>query len=178
VFVSLYIEEICLIGLFFLSTDATGKRAKAGLAGGAVMIVALILTALFQIYIDWFRFKRDYLIYAHSSTSLKGASSTNLNTTFGRVTTTVSEEQENAGPEHGNTSGFHARAFDHPALWKKQPVVWIADDPLGIGKFETKRINDLRVEASTEYAIMDAKGTLVVERGPPDEAWYDGFTAH
>jgi hypothetical protein len=137
----------------------------------------LILTALFQIYIDHFKFKRDYLLYAHS-TSLKGASSTNLNSTFGRVHTSVSEEEENAGPEMGNTSGFHAKAFDHPALWKKQPVVWIADDPLGIGKFEAKRINEARVEASTEFAEMDAKGHLNVERGPPDEAWYGGYTAH
>ena len=80
--------------------------------------------------------------------------------------------------EHGNTSGLHGRAFDHPALWKKQPIIWIADDPLGIGKFETKRINDLRVEASTEFAHMDARGNLHVERSPPDEAWYGGFTTH
>jgi len=176
IFVSLYIEEICLIGLFFLSTGADGKRSKTGLAGGALLIVALILTALLQIYIDWFKFRTDYLVYAHS-TSLKGASQTNLNSTFGRVQTSVSDEQENAGPEMGNTSGFHAKAFDHPALWKKQPVIWIADDPLGIGKFEAKRINDARVEASTEYAEMDAKGGLNVDRGPPDEAWYGGYTA-
>jgi hypothetical protein len=38
VFVSLYIEEICLIGLFFLSTDSTGKRSRPGLAGGALLV--------------------------------------------------------------------------------------------------------------------------------------------
>ena len=38
VFVSLYIEGVCLAGLFFLSTDSTGGRSKAGLAGGAIMV--------------------------------------------------------------------------------------------------------------------------------------------
>lgn len=38
VFVSLYIEGVCLAGLFFLSTDQSGKRAKSGLACGAIMV--------------------------------------------------------------------------------------------------------------------------------------------
>jgi hypothetical protein len=38
VFVSLYLEEICLAGLFFLSTDNTGSRTKSGLACGAIMV--------------------------------------------------------------------------------------------------------------------------------------------
>ena len=138
----------------------------------------IILIALFQFYIDWFRFKKDFLIYAHSSSSTKGASTTNLNTQFGRVQTSASEEEDNAGPEHGNTTGFHERAFDHPALWKKQPVIWIADDPLGIGKFENGRLDGQRCEASTEFAHMDAKGNIEVDRSPPDEAWYGGYTAY
>ena len=38
VFVSLYLEEICLAGLFFLSTDETGGRSTSGLACGAIMV--------------------------------------------------------------------------------------------------------------------------------------------
>jgi len=38
VFVSLYLEEICLAGLFFLSTDSTGGRSTTGLACGAIMV--------------------------------------------------------------------------------------------------------------------------------------------
>ncbi len=139
------------------------------------MIIAI---GLFQVYIDWFRFKPDFVLYAHSGWSAHGGqSTTKLNGNFGRIQTTASEEEEDAGPELGNTSGLHRRAFDHPALWKQQPVVWIADDPLGIGKFEAARINNAKVEASTDFAHMDAKGTLQVERGPPDEAWYGGYTA-
>lgn len=87
------------------------------------------------------------------------------------------QEDEMAGPELGNTSGFHERAFEHPALWKKQPVVWLAEDPLGIGMLESKRINEAGVESSTEFATMNEKEVIEVSRGPPDEAWYGGYTA-
>ncbi|WWD18719.1 hypothetical protein CI109_103173 [Kwoniella shandongensis] len=175
VFVSLYIETICLIGLFFLSTDQNLKRAKSGLACGAIMIVVLIAIAAFQIYIDHFRFTRPFLTYVHSTST--SANAQHIEPIVGHVKTTANEEQEIAGAEYGNTSGFHYRAFDHPALWKKQPVVWIADDPLGLGKYEAEQINGKGVEASTEFAHMDPKGKLEVERSPPDEAWYGGFTA-
>lgn len=42
VFVSLYLEEICLAGLFFLSTDENGNRATSGLACGAIMVCGSI----------------------------------------------------------------------------------------------------------------------------------------
>ncbi len=38
VFVSLYLEGICLAGLLFLSTDQNGDRTKSGLACGAIMV--------------------------------------------------------------------------------------------------------------------------------------------
>ena len=135
--------------------------------------VMIIITALLQIYIDWFRFKKDTIMYAQSS---RGDAVLSAKNGVGRVTTTASDEDAIAGPEHGNTSGFHLRAFDHPALWKKQPTIWIAQDPLGVGLFESERINAASVESSTEFAHMDEKANITVERSPPDEAWYGGFT--
>lgn len=38
VFVALYLEEVCLAGLLFLSSDPNGKRSKSGLAGGVIMV--------------------------------------------------------------------------------------------------------------------------------------------
>lgn len=38
VFVSLYLEGICLAGLFFLSTNESGGRTPTGLACGALMV--------------------------------------------------------------------------------------------------------------------------------------------
>jgi calcium permeable stress-gated cation channel len=81
------------------------------------------------------------------------------------------------GEEYGNTSGLHHHAFDNPAIWKRQPIVWIADDKLGLGRSEVDRLKTQEVDASCEYATMDEKGKVDVQRGPPDEAWYDGKTA-
>lgn len=192
IFVSLYLEGVCLAGLFFLSTDASGGRAPSGLACGALMIVMIVGIAILQTYIDHFKYRRDYLVYAQTTAGVartpafvpkalaspkvgSGAAEPKLG--LHQAPTTASDEDEAAGPELGNTSGFHARAFHHPALWKKQPAIWIADDTLGLGKFQAERLNGLDVEASTEFASMDEKGNVVVERGPPDEAWYGGFSA-
>ncbi|WWC88432.1 uncharacterized protein L201_003343 [Kwoniella dendrophila CBS 6074] len=176
VFVSLYLEGICLAGLFFLSTDQNNNRAKSGLGCGAVMVVVIILVALFQIYIDWFRFKKPYLYYVHSTTTHN--KSLNIDPKTGITqTSSTEEEDENAGAQFGNTSGYHYRAFDHPALWKKQPVVWIANDQLGVGNHLAEKINNKNVEASTEFTSMDEKQHIHVERSPPDEAWYGGFTS-
>lgn len=90
---------------------------------------------------------------------------------------TITDEEANAGPAYGNTTGFHEDAFRHPAMWKPQPVIWVADDQLGVGKFEVERIQSFNVNASTEFAGMDEKGGLHVQRAPPDQAWYQGMTA-
>lgn len=170
VFVALYLEGICLAGLFFLSTDQNGNRSKAGIAGGAIIAAAVVAIACLQFYIDWFGFKAPFLQYVHSTHHTK---------TGDRLAEpklqSVSQGQENPGAQYGNTSGFHDQAFDHPALWKKQPCIWIADDSLGLGRDQADRINAKKVEASTEYAAMDQDGKLSVQRGPPDEAWEGGF---
>lgn len=49
VFVALYLEGICLAGLFFLSTDSSGHRAKSGLGCGAVMVSPLCVEAVLLI---------------------------------------------------------------------------------------------------------------------------------
>ena len=136
----------------------------------------IVLVACLQIYIDHFRFKKDYLLFAQSSLHHSNASQTKLNAGPTVDPETEEELAENAGAQRGNTTGFHQRAFDHPAFWKKQPVIWVTDDSCGIGKSEVNRINGLGVEASSEYAVLDNKGNVIVQRGPPDEAWYGGFT--
>ncbi|WWC62853.1 uncharacterized protein I303_105451 [Kwoniella dejecticola CBS 10117] len=176
VFVSLYLEGICLAGLFFLSSDQDGNRSKSGLGCGVIMVVVIVAVALFQTYIDWFRFKKPYLYYVHSTTSNPKSIGIDPKTGVTQQSSNEEYSPENAGPEHGNTSGFHYRAFDHPALWKKQPVIWLANDDLGVGAHLTEKINAKNVEASTEFTSMDAKQKIHVERSPPDEAWYGGFS--
>lgn len=135
------------------------------------------LIAGFQVYIDWFAYKKPYLVFVHSTHPAKRGNGPVAEPKLAPVPTNVEAAADQAGPELGNTSGFHEQAFEHPALWKKQPVIWVADDTLGLGRDQVDRINAKRVEASTEYATMDKDGKLDVQRSPPDEAWYGGYTS-
>ncbi|KAJ8058673.1 hypothetical protein OCU04_012847 [Sclerotinia nivalis] len=49
-FTGLYVMELCLIGLFFLTRDEQGEALTAQ---AIIMIVALLLTALYQFLLNW-----------------------------------------------------------------------------------------------------------------------------
>ncbi|KAL7420554.1 phosphate metabolism protein 7 [Cryptotrichosporon argae] len=174
VFVTLYLEQICLAGLFFLSTDQNGSRTASGIACGIIIVIMGVITALMQAWFDHFRFKRSEMGYISSVTGGPRTSTSLIKLPLREVTSVDEHGQDEA--ELAGVSGDD-HAFDHPCLWAKQPVIWIADDPLGLGRFEAERVNDAGVEASTEYAHMDTKGNVSVERGPPDENWYGGVKA-
>ncbi|KAI5449824.1 phosphate metabolism protein 7 [Naganishia albida] len=188
VFVALYLEEVCLAGLLFLSSDPNGKRSKSGLAGGVIMVVTGIFTIAAHIYMKR-RFNSETVTYTHASLIGGTASSTKLNQTtttgteggYGQRSDALvhDDDSSDAGEQYGNTTGMHAHAFDHPAFWKRQPIVWMADDELGIARKEVERLNDEHgVEASTQYAHLDAEGNLTVERAPPDDEFYGGMSQH
>ncbi len=126
----------------------------------------IFVTAAAQIWMER-KFNEERIIY--SASSIGGASPT------AKLALQPTNDEE-AGEPYGNTTGMHERAFDHPATWKPQPVVWFSNDTLGIGRAEVRRIKEARVDASTEFAEMDADGKLHVERPAPDEAWYGGRT--
>lgn len=170
VFVSLYLTEICLAGLFFLTTDANGKRSKVGLAGGAILVFMGVVTAITQAWIDHIGFKRQTIIFGRSANG-KSSSQTNLNQLSEKLTVTGNDVDD---PETAGDDGI-IHDFDNPAMWKPQPVVWIANDPLGIGNSEAERLNDQGIPASTEYAVEDVKAKIEVSRSPPDEKWTGGI---
>ncbi|KZT52528.1 DUF221-domain-containing protein [Calocera cornea HHB12733] len=172
VFAALYIEQICLGGLFFLSGSSTGA---IGWAGGAIIVVCLITTAVFQIWVER-KFKKQYL-FLNASNASPGLLP---------VKTEASDDElvrqhefdatHRAGEHYGNTTGLHLRAFDNPATWKETPTIWMAADTLGVAQSEVTRLESEGLKASTQYAAMDDKGKVTIERGPPDEAWYGGKT--
>ena len=59
--------------------------------------------------------------------------------------------------------------FAHPASVRRQQVVWIPCDPLGLGECEAKANAALGIEVSMEGAKMDGKGRVDVDRAPPGE---------
>jgi hypothetical protein len=63
-----------------------------------------------------------------------------------------------------------ARAFQHPAIRAKRPVIWIPRDDLGVSDDEIRRTMKFseKVWISNEYAGLDRKGRVRYSRSPPD----------
>jgi len=179
IFVGLYVEEILLAVLFLFFRNSSNSTTGTGIAGAVIMIIMIVLTIAFQIYMH-FRYPRDkwYFVDPAHPHALSEKDQQFVGGLTVERQAMHDQEIANAGPEHGNTTGFHAQAFDNPAAWKDKPVVWMADDTLGIAKTEVSRLGALRVPASTLGATQDDQGKIHVERGPPDEAWYGGRTSH
>jgi hypothetical protein len=69
-----------------------------------------------------------------------------------------------------------ANAFYHPALWQSQRPIWIPRDDPTKGHLAAHQLAELReagVEASSDGAMMDARGHVEVARGPPETDWSD-----
>jgi hypothetical protein len=135
------------------------------------------VTAVHQAYLDHVAFKKDVVMYGW--THLYSSSQTHLNPTENVVNEKMPGEttppiMDDAAGLTGQDRIDVRHEFDNPAMYKKQPVIWIANDPLGIGNYEANRINAAGVEASTQFAHMDEKGKLDVDRSPPDEDWDGG----
>ncbi|KAK4705553.1 calcium permeable stress-gated cation channel, partial [Phenoliferia sp. Uapishka_3] len=184
IFVSLYVELIFLAALFFLATNSSGKRSKPGLAGGVIMIVLIIVVIAFHWMTTHKRQNQrechflEGTLHPNSSKTVIHENGEHNGTPEGTPSMGYppqNKEGKESGLNFGNSIGSHDRAFDHPALWRDAPVVWIADDSLGIAKKEAARLNELKVPASTEFATMDAEGKINVTRCAPDEVWLDGI---
>lgn len=202
IFTSLYLAEVCLAGLFFLqkvNADGSGGIAPLGIAGGVIFAVMIVVTAVFQIWVQRkYNLRRlayvdsTYVVGSHRLFETNATKHEERATEPGdteAVTATDKPQQdaavieehrkgiENPGEVYGKTSGMHLTAFDNPATWKPQPVVWITDDSsgIGLGPAEVKRLEEAGILASCEYTRRDAEsGRILVDRSPPDETWHGG----
>jgi hypothetical protein len=199
IFTSLYLAEVCLAGLFFLqkvNSDGSGGLAPLGLAGGVIFAVMIVVTAVFQIWIQRkYNLRRltyvdpSYVAGSHPLFATHASKHEEHGTEKGSeagadkpqqdaaVIEEHRKETENPGEVYGKTSGLHLTAFDNPATWKPQPVVWITDDSsgTGLGPAEVKRLQEVGILASCEYTRCDAEsGRIIVDRSPPDETWHGG----
>ncbi|KAL8284083.1 hypothetical protein RQP46_005196 [Phenoliferia psychrophenolica] len=62
-------------------------------------------------------------------------------------------------------------AFDHPAGYEDQRIVWIPADAHGFYKHEVEATQAAEVEVSSEGATLDLKGHVDVTRSPPGDEW-------
>ena len=80
----------------------------------------------------------------------------------------IADEIEDLSPE--DRDSLVARAFQHPAIRAKRPVIWVPRDDLGVSDDEirhTMRFSS-KVWISNEYAAVDGKGKVSYGRSPPD----------
>ena len=80
----------------------------------------------------------------------------------------IADEIEDLTPEERDR--LVARAFQHPAIRAKRPVIWIPRDDLGVSDDEIRRTMKLsdKVWISNEYAGLDARCRVKYSRSPPD----------
>ncbi|GAA5875622.1 hypothetical protein JCM1840_003281 [Sporobolomyces johnsonii] len=200
IFVGLYIEQICLCGLFFLAQDANGKQSA--IPEGAIMVVLIVITVLFQLLmnksfgplVDFLPLSVAGKVAEREGADLPANGGTGKEV-LGRTTTGATdsnkEKDESTFPPPARTSWeehqaplqeksdgtipgeehLDKNAFNHPATYEGYPIVWVPEDQHG---FYEKEVEDTRaagVDVSAEGATMNAKGKVNISRAPPGEEW-------
>jgi len=176
VFVGLYIMQVCMAALFFLSQNQNNK--PSAIPEGALMVVLIIVTIGFQLILN-----NSYgpLISALplslsdqivQAPAIEGTDGTKVDgkqrvEAYSPETSPVTPHQHVGGPTPTSTS--HIEEFAHPASIEPQQVVWIPRDPLGLGEFEASANGARGIEVGMEGATMNGKGNVDVDRAPPGE---------
>ncbi|KAI5465133.1 hypothetical protein BGZ63DRAFT_379416, partial [Mariannaea sp. PMI_226] len=186
-FTGLYVMELCLAGLFFITQDEDAKRTCIG--HGVVMILALVMTVVYQLLLNWsfgplFRylpittesktasqeqaFKRARRLY-----SLGRNTNTDAETEFQSYVGKGMEIASHGynGDETSHPSiGCQDLTFEHVALHAPRPVLWIPRDNLGISDDEIHSIQSSckHICVSNAGTALDSKADVIIGRDPPD----------
>ncbi|GAO52273.1 DUF221-domain-containing protein [Saitoella complicata NRRL Y-17804] len=157
----IYLLEVLFIGLFFAARDA--QNNLCAIPQAVLMIVALVITALFHIWLKW-KLKpfeetlpRDE-VFAESDHPFSDAHK--IPSVEGAVVPDTAAQ--------GFDGEIMSEGYKNEALRAFPPTIWIPKDHLGIGEDEARRITDRQVEASYEHAEIAEKGDISVDGRPPD----------
>lgn len=188
IFVGLYIQQLCLTGLFFLARDADG--GVSAIPEAVFAIILIVITAAFHIVLN----SGAYPLIRNLPLSLAGDIDTKspqlngngngngyhgdtkprnddyeMSAIRGSSSTDRRAQPTRQLTREENRSG--ANAFNEPPAYEEAPVVWLARDGLGIGAAEVEDMQAKGVQASLQGAEMNEKGKVDVSRSPPDEEW-------
>ncbi|KAI8458717.1 hypothetical protein BY996DRAFT_6832998 [Phakopsora pachyrhizi] len=172
-FVGLYIGEIFLCGLFFLSQDSQGNQS--GVVEGALMVALIVLTILFNMLLK----KEFFPLIDYLSISLGGDAVPEESfegETDKAEKREVERSSENSdepivGRSHNVRLNEDEQGFDHPALCKPIGTVWIPRDELKISDEANEDMSLAGIKSSSDGARFDSKSKRVfVNRNPPDFA--------
>ncbi|KAJ7664278.1 hypothetical protein B0H17DRAFT_991245 [Mycena rosella] len=188
-FVGLYIQQICLIGLFFLAQNQNNKPSAT--PQGALMVVLMAFTFLFQTLINDSYGPLTHalpLSLAEETSSAaapierawtgKGSEAHEMVETKNHYgfTTSVHEieayeelpAQQNSGSRAAGLESEEEYGFTHPAASRPQRVVWLPRDRLGLAEEEERACREAGVDVSLRDAEMNEKGKVDITGPPPD----------
>ena len=180
IFVGLYVQQVLLAALFFLAAKGT----PTPIPEGALMIVLILVTAIFQMMIN-----NSYGPLLHSlplslvdrieaaPLEVQPAQQPSGSVNPDAMETKMAAEKAHyaasspTSPD-GNqdmTPAEHDYGFAHPAASRPQRTIWLARDALGLGAEEEKANREKGIDVSTRDAQMDIKGNVEIEGPPPGE---------
>ncbi|KAJ7266968.1 hypothetical protein B0H12DRAFT_1179433 [Mycena haematopus] len=196
IFTGLYLQQICMTGLFFLARDENNNLSSTP---QAILMIALIaFTVLFQLLVGNSYGPLKHALPLSLADKTFGASSqversdtplTNgapevhemTETTGARRTDTkrassVHENEEYEGLTERQKVGNRAArikseeeyGFSHPAASRPQRIVWFPRDRLGIAEEEELGCREAGVDCSVKDADMNDKGKVDISGAPPD----------
>jgi len=183
-FVGLYVEQVCMAALFFLSQDSD-KRSNA-VPEGALMIVLIVFTAFYHVIIsnsygplekalpltlaDKMYNPEAACQQAGPSSEAGGATSDKASSQehFSHNILSVGslEQLEQLAVEELEEDDLE---FAPPAISDAQRTIWLPHDALGLAESEQRACLEAGVDASVgPNATMDANGKVDVTGFPPE----------
>lgn len=201
-FTGLYVMQICVAGIFFMSRDSTGRASC--LWQGSFILVGLICTAVFQV---WLNYTFRPLLYFAPMTSdvtmpdparqegcvlARETDSTRPPPSAPRDCKSASDDDveiratetftyhKNRIRDLLDLSAYEReevlkRAFLHPAARAEKVTVWIPQDVNCIGADELKHGTEAGLSYSDVGCKINRKGELIVEKLPPDFSSLDAM---
>ena len=178
-FTGIYLMEVLLAALFFLVQNEAGSQSA--IVQGVFMCILIIITISVQLTMSSsFDPLTLYLpVDAEEYSRLKSNVSGNP-LWLKKVTRVLRVPGGTNGPDAVNnissavTDGFDNRMSDpflHPALRDAKPIIWIAQDRLGIAADEIQRTqaSGLDIVMSAAGARFNDKNNIVVDGSPPED---------
>ncbi|KIL63152.1 hypothetical protein M378DRAFT_80198 [Amanita muscaria Koide BX008] len=180
-FVGLYIGQVCLAALFFLSRDSNNKAAAV--PEGGLMIALIAITAFYQLIINNSFDPLEKALPLSLADKMympviaaPASAGPSIITTDGDIPDKQSDDahvvantggvdsQENETNAEEDTYGFA-----HPAVSRPQRTVWLPRDPLGLAEKEEQASKDAGIDVSVgPDAVMNEEGKVDITGPPPD----------
>ncbi|KAJ6473515.1 hypothetical protein C8R47DRAFT_1053586 [Mycena vitilis] len=197
-FVGLYIQQVCMAGLFFLARDQNGSASSTP---QAILMVALIaLTILFQLLISnsFGPLLHALPLSLADKTFTAAQPIERADIGHGKPSTSTEPEIEMTEPKRKRASSLHEQnapeneeyeglrdqqkagsraarvkseeeyGFAHPAASRPQRIVWFPRDRLGLAEEEERGCREKGVVCSVKDAEITEKGKVDISGPPPD----------